>query len=491
MACVIRLNHADRALFFDDDEADYATTVQDGFFSAYLGSNESNGYAFAKQVITEYLATGDTRAWRDAYLSQDAAALRHLHPPVGLYPASLLASFGIAREEILRLVPLFFSVLGCAVAGFLAWCLCPAASFGKVNAALWATAIAAASPYAIVISSNFSFHAAYLVSAAATLAFLTLAAKWRSLTHFYIACALLAPCILTIEYWVLLGPAFVYVLIRAADMQSRGIVACIRPAGVGLLILGLALTLLWPPFLWHLGFLKPMIVYAGLLIRPLESSGFHRPWWLEMASTHWLLAGLSVLALIGMRKFLSKDERAGLWPSLLYAFFFVLANLRVAHMKPLYAGQIVPAMAAIAALPIAFFSSRLPRGIRLAFAAIGLAALAWNLHPLLNKESVEWRKGMDVFAEATQGKQVLALDHSPVFKYYLSKAEVIPTPSDSSELHRALESIRSGKMKWVVTKRTSESRWLETFDLPAQGWVRDSVNLGVGWFITWNSPGQE
>ncbi len=434
------------------DESDYAMALSQGFTASYLGLSEASGWAFISQLITDRRNGVRSHPWREEYLTGDASAKRHLHPPVGLYPSTLLFSFGWTDERLLRAVPLVLGLLACLATGVLAFQTYHGSDpVMRRIAAIAAVSIVAVSPFHIAISVNYSFHAAYGLFSTAFLAACVLAARRRSLGWWYASCALWAACMLTIEYAILLVPSLVLTLWLTWPHDNPRPRRLLAAAGTGLVWIAATITVLWPPYLWRLAAIKPALVYLNLVLNPVSESGLGSNWGMALAERHWALALLAIALPIGLSA-APKAARRWAWPVVIYAALFVLANLRVSHMKELYAGHLVLVLAALVCayvLPLLERTPVMPRAAALAFLT---AVLAVQTIREPRATTMPWRDGMAELEARSRGRVVLATPVS-IFGYYLREATILPIAVGQEERNATNERLRTGEINGTYIRR--------------------------------------
>ena len=259
----------------DTDEADYASALSYGATANYVGLKERPGWEFLASTIREFRGTGRARPFRDDWAAGDAAAFRHYHPPPALYPAALLLTLGERREHILRLVPLMTALMAAMAAAWLTWMLAtdlPAAR--RTFAAAMALAFVTVSPWHVASSVTLSFHQGFWLLSTLVLGFATCAWRTGSTRSWYALAALLGVAVATIPYWLLLVPVAAAVLWRAP--WSPG-VSRRRLAVVGILFAAVSLTLAWPPAFVRGDLVKPAMLYAWIVVEPLERTTKWQP----------------------------------------------------------------------------------------------------------------------------------------------------------------------------------------------------------------------
>ena len=414
------------------DEADYVRAMTYGPAASYLGTHERSGLAFVREVAHEYLATGWARPFKQDWDSGDAAGLRHYHPPVGLYPVALILAAGSTSEITLRRVSGLTSTLACVASALLAWNLLGGTPVvPRASAATTAGLLAATSSFHLQGARELGVHAMFSLWSTLTLLALTRfdasgsRAWWRS------AWVAMGVTMLTLPYWALLLLPISWIAWRARRRPDR-----IALASEATLILVATLLVVWPPYLLAAGFVKPFLLYAGILIRPLPA---HEPGSLvpqfAAGSDPLLVAALAVLAVAA----LSRRVRALLAPGVPVVLFcggFVLLNVRVSHLKPLYAGDVVPAAAALAAIAVAALPARA--------ALVGLAVplvLTGQAARMRPAPALPWREPMTALADRFAGRRVLVTPRpaGAMLAYYLTQSRVLldsGDPSDVRELSR-------------------------------------------------------
>jgi hypothetical protein len=443
-ALVIRLHHPQFASYLNTDEADYASALRYGALSNYLGWHERTGLAFIEAVFHEYRATGRARPFRDDWRTADAAGMRHYHPPFGLLPAAIFAGAGIREESVLRSVSVVLGLLACVMSGLLAVAILGGEyARWRWPALVLACALVAASPYQAQASAELSFHAAFGLISTAALVLLTLAKKQGARRYWLWGCALIGAAAVTIPYWVLLLPVAAFVLWRSDwNVPSQRI----RLLLWGLLIAAGACTIAWPPGLLTLNLVKPAMLYAWILISPLEGATRATSWYVAFARDHQMLmcgiAAALCFAVVGWR---TGRHRLVVAPVLIFIGLFVLLNIRVWHMKPLYTASVVPSAAALAGAGLAALGARYQvRGAPVLVAIVAAIALINPTANALAREvDTSWRAPLQQLRHELAGATVLVVPRTGAgtMRWYLDHSAVVPgpgEPNDELEIQRLL-----------------------------------------------------
>lgn len=441
------------------DEADYVRAMSDGAAAAYLGSRERSGIAFATEVVDEYRRTGWARPFKRDWDADDAAGLRHYHPPLAFYPLGVLAGSGVTDERTLRTVPLATSLLACAAAFILALALLRgAAPVVQVSLATAAGLLTAASPYHAEASMTIGSHAAFSLLSTLTLVALTRVVQTSEPRWWIAACAAFGLAILTVPYWALLVPAGLVAWWLGVPRARR-----VRQLGIGLLAMLAATLVAWPPFVVEAAFTKPIFMYAGLIVNPLVEDSTPGRWLVDLARTHALLIALG-LAGLAAAPLLHRDQLKAFLPAAIFVAGFIGLNLRVAHMKTLYASDVIAPMAALACALVGLAIGRLPR-LAAATLAAGVAIAAattmmWPRGPVA-PETLTWRQPLRELNDDLAGKRVLVTPRpaGAMVKYYVPAATVLLDsnhPDDVAELGRAVESGQiDAVLRWGGTTEPS------------------------------------
>ena len=434
----------------DTDEADYASALRYGIAANYLGLKERSGWEFLASTAREFREKGRARPFRDDWAAGDAAALRHYHPPPALYPSALLLSFGERREHVLRFVPLTTALMAVVAAAWLAWMLTrdlPAQR--RALASALALAFVALSPWHVASSVTLSFHQGFWLLSTLVLGFATCAWRTGSTRSWYALAALLGVAVATIPYWLLLVPVAAATLWRAP--WSPG-VSRRRLGVVGILFAAVSLTLVWPPALVRGDLVKPAILYAWIVVEPLERTGRAGAWLVSLVGAHWwVLAVLLLPVLIRWR-----GARVVLWnavPVLGFAGLFVLLNSRVHHMKPLYASAVVPAAAALASVAIALV---VPKWIERRAVPIMVAGALLVLAVAVSREAAprgrDWQPAMATLAARLSGRTVLVAPRqvAGTFRYYLPASRIVPDAAEAFDEPAIAAGLADGRISDVI-----------------------------------------
>jgi Dolichyl-phosphate-mannose-protein mannosyltransferase len=400
--------------------------------AAYLGTHERSGLAFVGGVVHQYRATGWARPFKEDWDSGDAAGLRHYHPPVGLYPIELLLAAGCTNESTLRRVPALTSALACVAATLLAWSLWPSASTAtRATAAATAGLLAATSPLHLQGGVELGAHAMFSLWSTLTLLALTRFEASESRAWWRFVWVAMGVTMLTLPYWALLLPPIVWVGWRARGRSDRAALA--SEAG---LVLVATLVVVWPPYLLAAGFVKPFLMYGGLLLRPLPAHGQGTLVLQLVTGTNAILVGALALLAVAVLSRRVRALVAPVVPLVLFCCGFALLNVRVSHLKPLYAGDVVAAASALAAAVIIALPSRA--------ALVGLAVplvLLVQAARIQPADAPPWREPMTALADRLAGQRVLVTPRpaGAMMAYYLKRSQVIldsSDPADVSELWR-------------------------------------------------------
>ena len=431
----LRWRAADTDVLFGTDEADYARAMAYGPAAAYLGTHERSGLSFLRSVVDDYRATGWARPFKHDWESGDAAGLRHYHPPVGLYPVATMIASGISDERTLRKVPAMESALACLASTLLAWCLLP--SLGptrRAAAAITAGLLVACSPFHAQNGDELGFHAAFSLFSTLALAAIVWFESSRTRLGWRLAWVATGLTALTIPYWLLLLPP-----LARAGWNARHEIPARHLVLDAAFVLAVTLVVAWPPFLLTAGFVKGPLMYGGLLVKPLILDS--KEWLATPAVAHVAILGLLVTAAVGA--FTSPRVRALAIPAVPVALFvveFLLVNLRVLHMKPLYAGDVIAAMSALAVVAFLLF----PRGSVPVAAALAAGLLVQaGMTPV--RQWPEWREPMARLEAALAGRRVLVTPRAAasMLSYYLPRSKVVldsSDPMDQRTLRRMLAS---------------------------------------------------
>jgi hypothetical protein len=451
IATLWRLNAASVSQMLGTDEADYVRAARYGSLAHYMASQERSGTAMLLEVIAGVRSGASPRPFNRDWDADDAAGLRHYHPPLALYPVAALARRGVTSEAGLRLPGVVYGILAALASALLAWRLLAAVPQG-VQAAMAAAAglLTASSPYHVLASTEIGPHALFSLLSTLVLAALTEAAWTGSRRWWLLACAVAGLTLLTVPYWALLVPPVLWVWWRGRPLNPRPW----RTLGWGAVVAGAAATVAWPPFLLEAAFVKPILMYVGIVLEPLGS----RPpgqWVLNFSSSHRLFAAMT---LGGIAAFPVHDQRtrARAIPALLFVMSFVLVNLRVGHMKPLYVADVVPALAAVAAGGVGaliVYAARIRRfNAGMASTALAAAVVVAAAPPIMNAPTRQWHERLDQLGRQFESDRVLVTPRAAgaILKYYLPHTTIVLDsnhPADVPDLERQ---IGGGDLRAVI-----------------------------------------
>jgi hypothetical protein len=302
----------------------------------------------------------------------------------------------------------------------------------------------------------------------------------------------MAFCILTLEYWVLLVPGMLFTLALLAKREERPIRWAAKEALMGALLLAATAGILWPPFLFSLSYLNTVAIYLKFMVSPLPTEEFSRHWLRSLLAAHPFLlsafaaSGAGLFALPALRSAGKKSplaEYAPWVPLILFALGFIVLNMRVAHMKPLYAAHLVPSLAVLAALLFGLAWGRLGawRWGALAVLAIGFSIQARDHFTRFQLKP--WEGQVASIREETRGKQVLAVFNYPFFEYYLDGARVTAGWTTEEELAAAKADLAQGRYDVVCgltdATRSSWPGFPSEAELKAWGYAPGASQVGA------------
>lgn len=430
-------------MLFGTDEADYARAMAYGPAAAYFGTHERSGFTFIQSVVSDYRATGWARPFKRDWDSGDSAGLRHYHPPVGLYPVAIMMSAGVTDERVLRRVPALTSALSCMAAVWLAWLLLPTTEVvPRAAAAATAGLLAALSPFHAQNGMELGSHALFSLASTLALCAIVRFSQSGARPWWRAAWVCTAVAMLTVPYWALLIPSLAW-----AGWNARGIVAPRRLVIDAALSAVATLLLVWPPFLLEAGFAKAILMYGGLLIRPLMAS--HSSWITTPSLAHAVMLAMLVVTLIGVLTSSNVRLRAGVGaPVALFVIGFALLNARVTHLKPLYAGDVIAAAAALSVMAVLIVPKRWTTVVAVAVALLLLAKTLSVTPP----PSSEWRTKMAVLDRQLAGHQVLVTPRAAgaILVYYLRDSHVVLDSNDPGDRESILRQIADHRIDDVV-----------------------------------------
>jgi len=192
-----------------------------------------------------------------------------------------------------------------------------------------------------------------------------------------------------------------------------------------------------------------VLMYAGILLKPYPSSRGLGHWIPALAEAHVLILLLAVIGGVGLLVRGRGVRRAPLVPTLLFVLGFMLLNVRVSQMKPLYVSDVLAPIAALAAAAAALAAWRhapvLARPAMTAIVAAALLAGLWNLGaPRTNRP---WRRSLQDLAQRFAGQRLLVTPRAAgaMVIYYLNASDVLldsNEPDDRAALERAVEARR-------------------------------------------------
>jgi hypothetical protein len=465
------------------DEADYVRAMEYGLTANYLGTRERSGVEFVSEVLREYRQTGWARPFDRDWRTGDAAGLRHYHSPVAFYPVAAVLGMGVRDEHALRLVPFVTGALGLLAAVLLSFELTATLPVPvRLVMSAIAGVLSAASPYHLVASHEISPHAAFALFSCLSLFGLTRTLRLPGRFWWIFACAATSLAALTVPYWVLLLPPVAWTWWRKRRTHSQG-----ASVAAGLVTAVLVALLAWPPFVLEVGFVKPILMYGGILLRPLQSVQTPGTWLLDLAQSHPVMA---VLGLAGLTV-LVKGRGATRWaaaPTLIFAVGFLVLNLRVGHMKPLYASDAVLPLAALACSTAgAALVAAAGRWAPVAAAGILIASvLAFRPVPPAPDGGADWRRVTAALEQQFSGERILVTPRpaGAVAKYYWRRTEVVLDSGHPNDVPAISQALTSGRIAAIV-------QWGRTFEPggAAKGAVADRPKDGTaevsGTTVSW------
>jgi hypothetical protein len=436
-------------VMLETDEADYVRAAAYGVAAAYLGTRERSGAAFAAEVFDGYRRTGAARPFKRDWDAGDAAGLRHYHPPLALYPVAAMAGAGVRDERTLRAASLGAGLLACLASALLGWVLLARAAPGlRLAVAAVAGLATGASSYHVLASTTVGPHAAFSFVATAALAALTVAMRSPRAAWWYLACGGVGLAALTVPYAILLVPAALWAWWAGPAADGR-----YGRLAIGLLVVLVAATVAWPPFVLSGGFVKPVILYAHIAMSPPDVGRSTGDWVLDLARSH---AVISALIAVGLAGFFAagREQRRAAVPAVLFVAGFIALNLRVTYMKPLYVADVVPALAALAAASAGWAIAKLPLRLATLTATVTAAALAVSasLSTAAFREPADWRGALDALDARFAGERILVTPRpaGPMLTYYLDAVDVVLDSDHPDDVAGLAGELAAGDIDAVV-----------------------------------------
>lgn len=476
IALFIRVQSPKISDYFNFDEADYIVAMKYGFFSNYFGLDEEAGWKYVMQCIRGTKNKIEVHPWHDAMLKNDAAALRHMHPPFGYYFTAIIADMGIEDETLLRFGVLIYGIMTVVCVYFLTrQILKNEAPFIRIIYTTAAALFTALSKYHIIQSVELGGHAAFSFFAVLFLLFSVISIQRKSMKWWYTSCASLAAGFLSIEYSLLLIPSFFFsasYLIHSLQLSVKNSSKMLLNGAV--IFIG-SVFVLWPPYIYEMAWLKQWITYGNIVIHPLAANtAFERYWLFETMITHpGFFIGMA--AVIGVVIFtfksgIRKDSRI-LWsllPLLMYVLCFLLINLRVNHIRPLYAAHIIPVSGSIFAVVLFIISEKIYKPLKFLPVVLFFGTFPFMLRNMeTGRKDSHWRQDFITANKTLQGKTFYALNNVPVLKLYLPNVTIIDPPVTKKEHSELTAFIDEGQLngflrisdKQLNTKYFATNNW--------------------------------
>jgi hypothetical protein len=445
----VRQQQSHLDVMLDTDEADYVRASRYGPLASYIGSRERSGAVFAVEVIDDYRRTGSSHAYAREWDADDASALRHYHPPFAFYPVAMLTRLH-PDERTMRMVPLATGVLASVVSALLAYVLLAGSS---VTVRLLFSAAAgvatAASPYHALTSTTIGPHAAFSLLSTLTLVALARAVQTSSARWWIAASASLGATLLTIPYWILLIVAGLWVWIWGLQEGRRSVRLLLLGCATALVVM----TLAWPPGVLTLGMAKPVLLYLSIAMNPPDVGRAIGDWIPAFVRAHPLMTGLLLVGIAGLWLAPVRQRRAAV-PALIFTIGFVLLNLRVSYMKPLYVGDVIPAAAALGCALAAMALTRLPSRITTSAAVVILVLVSGSAvrTAAVSRPSPDWRRALSELDERLAGQRLLVTPRQAgaMVKYYLPHTRVSLDSDDPGEVRQLREQLAEGNFDVVL-----------------------------------------
>jgi hypothetical protein len=449
LGAAVRLGDPGRDRMLGTDEADYVRAMSLGLIANYLGSSERSGYAFVSQVLTEYRETGWSRPFQRDWAEDDAAGLRHYHPPLALYPLGLVDDPRATSERALRVVPAVTGVLAVLATAWLAFVLLETIRpVLRITLSATAAMLVALSPYHVGASVEIGAHAAFSFSSTLVLAALTMAVRHGDMRWWMASCAGIGLAVLTVPYWALLVPPAAWAW-WVAFRRPRGL----RSLSLGMLAAVTTSFVAWPPFLAEAAFFKPALMYAGIILRPLSSTQTPGAWAIDLFRSHVVLASLTfvgVAAAAGVRRAAWRP----LAPTVLFVVGFFLLNLRVGHMKELYASDVVAPLAALSCALAGFLLQRIhDRTATIAATCVLATVLVFGRSALTTTATDPgWRNAIVALNHQFGGARVLVTPRAAgaIVKYYLPRTEIVLDSDQADDAQALRAAIASREVDFVI-----------------------------------------
>lgn len=455
IAMFIRLQSPDISHYFNYDEADYMVAMKYGFISNYLGLHEEAGWKYVMRYVNKHKNNEEAHPWHEAMLEGDAAALRHMHPPLGYYFAAILAGMGIENEKIIRYGVLLFGIIAIVCVYFLTRrILLHETTVVRMVFASAAALFVALSPFHIKQSIELGGHAAFSFFAVLFLLTTVLSIQKKSVTWWYASCASLAAGFLSIEYSLLLIPSVLFTAVFLIYKLKLPLRRSIQMLIYGFVFFTFTLFILWPPYIYELAWLKQWITYGNMVINPLAmETNFTRYWLFDTLITHpgfFIGFAAIIFVIVVTVKSGMKKNTSVFWsvvPLLLYTACFLLVNVRVNHIRPLYVAHIIPTLGCISVVALSVVSTQFSRLVRILLTISFFFTFFYMINMLeFNETTSFWKQDFKKTNNRLKGKTYYAFNNGPLLKYYLPGVNIITMPITPKEKNEMAVVIENGQI---------------------------------------------
>jgi hypothetical protein len=355
------------------DSADYVRSVRSGVTTAYLNTHTVTFPGFV-EVVRDRAATGG-HPWDYLRRREDAAALRHFHVPLGLYPAAVATGFA-ASDKVQRILPLTAAMLACGLVVVVLRRMGAGAVLAGVTGL-----VLAVNPQYVFAGSGPSPHPWFIFIALVFLERYEAFLETGSRKVLLVAASLLALAFATLE----LAPALVVAAVLATfAAKPEWLPMVLRPrlwwralASVGGVFL-LVLFLAWPGGILRGGYLVSYGVFAaqalferGELFPPFTLAGTY----VRLFDSSALLVAVSAagLALLAVSIWRRRAPRAASLFGLYGVVAFVL-NMGNGFGNSTYAAEVMVFLLVAAGLGAHYASAGSRTGATAACVVLGLCA---------------------------------------------------------------------------------------------------------------------
>jgi len=360
---------------FGYDEADYMSAGQQGLWANYSDRNSMPLTTIVREGVGLTRDGSQRRSLSQMVrASGDISFYRHYHGPIYAYWIGAWHALGVKEEATYRATGL---LLHASLA------ICIFLLFPRVFpdlppvAAFVAGSLFVLSRTALVTATTITPHLSFELFACLTLFAVAEFLRTRKVSYWYVAAALIAATVASVETAAVLVAAVILTVVSAEWRQGWKRVLVLLGKGGAVLIITLAL--IWPKGVFELNALKGYLFLAYMAMYPKAFSpiGPFDLWGFKVKAYPFELVPLGVAFVSALIWLAKSQHRRALSPFLVYAAMFLAVTMIITLPYTYYHSSLMASLAVVTGVVFGELWMRSAATIRVATLAVVIGSAVW------------------------------------------------------------------------------------------------------------------